>query len=166
VTRRDCRAVPQHSPPSLLDTAACGGLRSTSDCRPRRTYLHLSYSYAAPCGPAILVTHDPLRKSRPTRSPRRRGLPKGGATCHGGRIRFSRLASNSCSWRSHRMPTFRACVGALISAGRPATERWNDIEWLDGKPVAPAHNTPGRCPGPTEAAVFSVRADHPIWGAR
>src|SRR5262249_27168570 len=39
----------------LLTTAACGGLRSTPDCRPRRTYLHLSYSYAPPCGPALLV---------------------------------------------------------------------------------------------------------------
>src|ERR1700730_17946121 len=50
---------PQRSPPSLLTTAACGGLRSTPDCRPRRTFLHLSYSCAAPCGPAILVTQDP-----------------------------------------------------------------------------------------------------------
>src|SRR5262245_62187547 len=54
---------PQRSPPCLLDTAACGGLRSAPDCRPRRTYLHLSYSYAAPCGPALLVTQDPKRKS-------------------------------------------------------------------------------------------------------
>src|SRR5256885_9413711 len=52
---------PQRSPPLLLTTAACGGLRSTPDCRPRRTYLHLSYSYAAPFGPAILVTQDPIR---------------------------------------------------------------------------------------------------------
>src|SRR6202011_5037770 len=37
---------PQRSPPSLLTTAACGGLRSTPDCRPRRAFLHLSYSYA------------------------------------------------------------------------------------------------------------------------
>src|ERR1700732_1677708 len=62
---RACRnlvpAFPQRSPPSLLTTAACGGLRSTPDCRPRRTYLHLSYSCAAPCGPAILVTQDPSR---------------------------------------------------------------------------------------------------------
>ena len=29
-------AFPQRSPPSLLTTAACGGLRSTPDCRPRR----------------------------------------------------------------------------------------------------------------------------------
>src|SRR6516165_3017627 len=52
---------PQRSPPSLLTTAACGGLRSTPDCRSRRTYLHLSYSYAPPCGPALLVTqcHEP-----------------------------------------------------------------------------------------------------------
>src|SRR5258708_21692390 len=52
---------PQRSPPWLLAAAACGGLRSTPDCRPRRTFLHLSYSYASPCGPALLVTQDPLR---------------------------------------------------------------------------------------------------------
>src|ERR1700740_2057453 len=52
---------PQRSLPLLLTTAACGGLRSAPDCRPRRTYLHLSYSYAAPFGPAILVTQDPTR---------------------------------------------------------------------------------------------------------
>src|SRR5882757_1889783 len=61
---------PQRSPPCLLDTAACGGLRSTPDCRPRRTFLHLSYSYAAPCGPAILVTQDPERKPPVRRSTR------------------------------------------------------------------------------------------------
>src|SRR5712691_5464296 len=61
---RACRnhvpTFPQRSPPSLLTTAACGGLRSTPDCRPRRALLHLSYSYAPPCGPALLVTqcHD------------------------------------------------------------------------------------------------------------
>jgi hypothetical protein len=32
-----------------------------SDCRPRRTYLHLSYSYASPFGPALLVTQGPVR---------------------------------------------------------------------------------------------------------
>src|SRR6202023_2694534 len=54
-------AFPQRSPPWLLTTAACGGLRSTPDCRPRRAHLHLSYSYASPFGPAILVTQDPTR---------------------------------------------------------------------------------------------------------
>src|ERR1700737_4002328 len=54
---------PQRSPPLLLTTAACGGLRSTPDCRPRRALLHLSYSYAAPCGPVILVTQDPSQTS-------------------------------------------------------------------------------------------------------
>jgi len=34
----------------------------------RRTYLHLSYSYAAPCGPALLVSQDPTRKWRVQRS--------------------------------------------------------------------------------------------------
>src|SRR5262247_1862786 len=54
-----CSDFPQRSPPWLLTTAACGGLRSTPDCRPRRAFLHLSYSYASPCGPALLVTQDP-----------------------------------------------------------------------------------------------------------
>ncbi len=53
-------AFPQRSPPSLLTTAACGGLRSTPDCRPRRATLHLPYSCASPCGPALLVTQDPF----------------------------------------------------------------------------------------------------------
>ncbi len=61
---RACRnrvpASPQRSPPLLLTTAACGGLRSAPDCRSRRALLHLSYSYAPPFGPAALVTHDPL----------------------------------------------------------------------------------------------------------
>src|SRR5882724_1932527 len=61
---------PQRSPPSLLTTAACGGLRSTPDCRTRRTFLHLSYSYASPCGPALLVTQDPNRPSRLLRTRR------------------------------------------------------------------------------------------------
>src|SRR5271165_6964965 len=52
---------PQRSPPWLLTTAACGGLRPAPDCRTRRTFLHLSYSYASPCGPALLVTQDPSR---------------------------------------------------------------------------------------------------------
>jgi hypothetical protein len=56
---------PQGSLPWLLTTAACGGLRSTPDCRPRRTFLHLSYSYASPCGPALLVTQDPEQSFGP-----------------------------------------------------------------------------------------------------
>src|SRR6476620_2035383 len=52
---------PQRSLPLLLTTAACGGLRSAPDCRARRACLHLSYSYAAPIGTAILVTQDPSR---------------------------------------------------------------------------------------------------------
>src|SRR5262245_36579299 len=55
------QTFPQRSPPSLLTTAACGGLRSAPDCRTRRALLHLSYSCAAPFGPAILVTQDPQR---------------------------------------------------------------------------------------------------------
>ena len=71
---------PQRSPPSLLTIAACGGLRSTPDCRPRRAFLHLSYSYAPPCGPAFTRDTMPLpdlsrcsKLSKLTRSPHRRG---------------------------------------------------------------------------------------------
>src|SRR5262249_3625066 len=53
------RRFPQRSPPWLLTTAACGGLRSAPDCRTRRALLHLSYSCAAPILLAMLVTHDP-----------------------------------------------------------------------------------------------------------
>src|SRR5262245_34140470 len=65
-------AFPQRSPLLLLTTAACGGLRSAPDNRSRRAHLHPSYSYAPPCGPAILVTHDPSdiiphRRERPIR---------------------------------------------------------------------------------------------------
>src|SRR6202140_518202 len=56
-------AFPQRSPPSLLTTAACGGLRPEPDCRPRRALPHLLYRYASPCGRAMLVTHDPERTS-------------------------------------------------------------------------------------------------------
>src|SRR5712671_1875207 len=55
------RPFPQRSPPWLLTTAACGGLRSAPDCRTRRVLLHLSYSCASPFGPALLVTQDPER---------------------------------------------------------------------------------------------------------
>src|SRR5262245_58097143 len=51
---------PQRSPPSLLTTAASGGLRSAPDCRPRRALLHLSYSCAPPFGRAMLVTQGPI----------------------------------------------------------------------------------------------------------
>src|ERR1700681_4452489 len=68
---------PQRSPPSLLTTAACGGLRSTPDCRTRRTFLHLSYSYAAPFGPALLVTQDPERSRTMHRSRSESVVPEG-----------------------------------------------------------------------------------------
>jgi hypothetical protein len=41
-------AFPQRSPPWYLATAACGGLRSAHDCRPRRALLHHSHSWASP----------------------------------------------------------------------------------------------------------------------
>src|SRR6266403_4074187 len=52
---------PQRSPPSLLTTAARGGLRPAPDCRPRRALLHLSYSSAPLYADGACVTHDPNR---------------------------------------------------------------------------------------------------------
>src|SRR5690242_7333059 len=52
---------PQRSPPSLLTTAARGGLRPAPDCRPRRALLHLSYSSAPSYPDSAFVTHDPKR---------------------------------------------------------------------------------------------------------
>src|SRR6516225_6725476 len=49
------------TPPSLLTTAACGGLRPAPDCRPRRALLHLSYSSAPSCSDGAFVTHAPNR---------------------------------------------------------------------------------------------------------
>src|SRR5262249_9315639 len=51
----------QRSPPSLLTTAACGGLRPAPDCRPRRALLHLSYSSAPSYSDRAFVTHAPFR---------------------------------------------------------------------------------------------------------
>src|SRR5690242_7554663 len=60
---RACRNLvstfPQRSPPSLLTTAACGGLRPAPDCRPRRALLHLSYSSAPSYSDGAFVTHAP-----------------------------------------------------------------------------------------------------------
>src|SRR6516165_2030197 len=52
-------SCPDVSPPRLLTAAACGGLRSAPDCRPRRALLHLSYSCASLRELAMLVTQDP-----------------------------------------------------------------------------------------------------------
>src|SRR5260370_18920284 len=49
------------TPPSLFATAACSGLRTEPDCRPRRDLLHLSYS----CAPSY---SDGARDTRPTRT--------------------------------------------------------------------------------------------------
>src|SRR5215470_13076404 len=58
----------------LLIPAACGGLRSTPDCRSRRANLHLSYSYAPPCGPAVLVTQGPTLPTRAVHESRQLSL--------------------------------------------------------------------------------------------
>src|ERR1700726_997565 len=88
---------PQRSPPSLLTTAACGGLRSTPDCRTRRAFLHLSYSYAPPYGPALLVTQCQFRthalQQTALRVARTHSITSSAATSRpGGTVRPSILA--------------------------------------------------------------------------
>src|SRR6201986_3349097 len=56
-------AFPQRSQPSLLTTAARGGLRPAPDCRPRRALLHLSYSSAPSYSDSAFVTHAHDRTS-------------------------------------------------------------------------------------------------------
>src|SRR6202008_3824183 len=64
---------PQRSPPSLLTTAARGGLRPAPDCRPRRALLHLSYSSAP------IVLRRCVRDTRPKPDLERRRLQTGDA---------------------------------------------------------------------------------------
>src|SRR3954466_14744521 len=45
------------TPPSLLTTAACSGLRPAPDCRPRGAYPHLSYSSTPSLSDDVFVTH-------------------------------------------------------------------------------------------------------------
>ena len=50
----------QRSPPSLLTTAACSGLKPAPDRRLRGAHPHLSYSIAPPCV-GTFVTHSQMR---------------------------------------------------------------------------------------------------------
>jgi hypothetical protein len=59
-------AFPPRSPPSLLTTVACGGLRPEPDCRPRRVLLHLVQFCAA-------VLARRVRDTRPLADVRSRG---------------------------------------------------------------------------------------------
>ena len=61
--RDHCPDVSATLTTTALTAAACGGLGSAPDHRTRRALLHLSNSCASPCGPAMLVTHDPLQTS-------------------------------------------------------------------------------------------------------
>jgi hypothetical protein len=56
---------PQPELDKLPDALAAAWDQRT-DRRTRRVFLHISYSYASPCGPALLVTQDPYRKRRST----------------------------------------------------------------------------------------------------
>ena len=56
-------AFPQRSPPSLLTTAACGGLGSVPDDRTRKGPPSSLVQLRAAATLATLVTHDPQRAS-------------------------------------------------------------------------------------------------------
>jgi hypothetical protein len=53
-------AVNEDNKMLAADVTTTIGITQSCD-RTRRAFLHLSYSYAAPCGPALLVTQDPSR---------------------------------------------------------------------------------------------------------
>src|SRR5882757_3564979 len=53
--------LPQRAPPRLLTTAACGGLGSATGSPNSKGPPSLSYSYASPFGPAMLVTQGHAR---------------------------------------------------------------------------------------------------------
>jgi hypothetical protein len=48
---------------AILLSCSPDAMRSTPDCRTRRTFLHLPYSCASPCGPTMLVTQGPQETS-------------------------------------------------------------------------------------------------------
>src|ERR1700737_3161498 len=115
---------PQRSPPSLLTTAACSGLRSAPDCRPRRTFLHLSYSYASPCGPALLVTQDPNQTCREVR----RFLRSPPLATSGGNARRLHHSPHSAfrRWQRQRQPvTHSSFSGDCRTAIERSDQRWS-----------------------------------------
>jgi hypothetical protein len=87
-----------------LTTAACGGLRSTPDCRSRRALLHLSYSYASPYGPAILVTHGQERTHALQQTTLYSITSSARANSNGGTVRPSALAVLRLIANSPRRP--------------------------------------------------------------
>jgi hypothetical protein len=103
-------------------TAACGGLRSAPDCRPRRTSLHLSHSCATPFGPAILMTQDPSRTCAfpgliaGIEAQTLRGPTPGGKAMR--RRRFLTIVGGSTAWplRASAQPVTKFYLPALKSA--------------------------------------------------
>src|SRR5690242_16527113 len=98
---------PQRSPPSLLTTAARGGLRPAPDCRPRRALLHLSYSSAPLHADGAFVTHGPARTSGAVSSLASQPLPASA------RWRFRVLRARAAAGRDRAAPN----AGRTVLAG-------------------------------------------------
>jgi hypothetical protein len=96
-----------------LTTAACGGLRSAPDCRTRRALLHLSYSYATPFGPAVLVTQGHQETRRPREPSRQVYIRNRTNAAAGDRICHCLTGSTRCA-RRH--------LGSVRQIARPGRE--------------------------------------------
>src|SRR5262249_10652719 len=119
--------LPQRSPPSLLATAACGGLRSAPDCRTRRALPHLLYSCASPFGQALLVTQDPKRILRNAQSQERLDISSGSRS---GKLRLRRLSKFLQRWARWREERCAGVRGREIEQPVVSARRVADIHSL------------------------------------
>jgi hypothetical protein len=121
-----------------LTTAACGGLRSTPDCRPRRALLHLSYSYAPPCGPALLVTQcqQPTLLSSSPRRPACKDSAASKLT-----LKLGHSATNGSSWLNPAHQSGVTIAGGTKS-GRSCCASWGERGSIR-KPCRPESSRPG-----------------------
>src|SRR5262249_506197 len=157
-------AFPQRSPPLLLTTAACGGLRSTPDCRPRRALLHLSYS----CAPSYA---DGARDTRPKADIGRVEMPQ----CSGlvspmlsfgwqrGRVGSAPISiqSRRDEWNTRKRP-WLSCASDWGVSRRQKKQRPSATSRL-GAPTQTWRSRPSRCRTKPKNFCVSKRAGSRQW---
>src|SRR5207302_6300227 len=125
------------TPPSLLTTAARGGLRPAPDCRPRRALLHLSYSSAPLHADGAFVTHDPSRTSAVSYCWQKSELALDRAV-RGRPIRAAYRVRNAAAYAVSEIPRLRAAPimpASAIIVSTPTTPR-------NAKAIAPPATPP------------------------
>jgi hypothetical protein len=125
-------AFPQRSPPRLLSAAACGGLRPEPDCRPRRGPLHLSYSYAPPFGPAMLVTHDPKRSSALKICCDAQHSPQCNVVASGRKCPVRPPWGQNATTRFHCAPWQRCCVADRGAGAVRRPDKAHRLDFIEG----------------------------------